>query len=100
MTDQYVRMVNGEPVPMTAEEIAERQAEENAPPPPLPLETQLSNIYDAQSVDVRASLAPLRAAVKLELELGHYDVVLAIIQNATIPAELETVRTQLLGVLA
>ncbi len=46
MTDRYVKMVNGVEIPMTPEEIAERQAEENAPPPPPPLNVRLDGIFN------------------------------------------------------
>lgn len=67
-----------------------------APVPKSRIE-RLSTIFDAQPVDLRAQFAPLRAAVKTELELGHVTVARRVIELALIPAELESVRVQLLA---
>lgn len=93
------KIVNGETVPMTPEEIAEWEAgQDNTIIPSDPVE-MLSSIFDAQPPDLRAAFAPLRAAVNLELQLRHYDVVKLIIQGATVPVELEPLRQQLLGII-
>ena len=100
MTEQYVRMVNGLEVPMTAEEVAERQAEENASPPPLPLDQQLNAVFSSLPLETQADFAPLKAAVKLELDQAHIEIASLIIQRASIPAELESARQTMLDILA
>jgi hypothetical protein len=84
--------------PCTAEEEAEKLARENAPLPPPPLQTQLNALFElALTPEQQADLAPLKAAVKLELEQGRANIAKLIIQRATIPAELEPLRQQMLG---
>lgn len=93
------KIVNGETIPMTPEEIAEWEAgQDNTPPQPDPVEV-LSDIFDTQPAELRAAFAPLRAAVNLELQLKHYDVVKLIIQGATVPEQLEPLRQQLLSII-
>jgi hypothetical protein len=94
------KIVNGELVPMTPEEIAEWEASQQPIVEQLPDATLvLSTVFDSQPAELRAMFAPLRAAVNLELELGHYNVVRLIIQGATVPEELEPLRQQLLDLL-
>jgi hypothetical protein len=49
----YTRMVDGVEVPMTAEEIAERQAEEALPPEPEPLYTRVAQAFGSLSLDLQ-----------------------------------------------
>ncbi|HEY9685474.1 MAG TPA: hypothetical protein V6C52_00715 [Coleofasciculaceae cyanobacterium] len=89
----------GEPtqhVDLTAEEIAARQVEENTPPPPLPLSEQLNAIFETLPAEIQADFAPLKAAVKLELDQKREHIARLIIQRATIPPELESLRQALL----
>lgn len=53
--------------------------------------------FDALDINLRAQFAPLKAAVHLELQQDNVDVAKAIIQTATIPAELESLRAELLA---
>jgi uncharacterized protein YfaP (DUF2135 family) len=71
----------------------------NAPPPPVPLTNQLNAIFEQSlAPELQADLAPLKAAVKLELDQGRANIAKLIIQRATIPVELEPLRTQMLEV--
>lgn len=97
MTERYIKLVNGIEVDMTAEEIAQRQTEENAPPPPLPLADQLNQIFSELQPEQQADLSPLKAAIKLELEQNRLEIARLIIQRATIPIELENVRQDMLA---
>lgn len=96
MTERYIKLVNGIEVDMSAEEIAQRQAEENTPPPPPPLADQLNQVFSALQPEQQADLSPLKAAVKLELDQNRLGIARLIIQRATIPAELESVRQDML----
>jgi hypothetical protein len=96
----WIKLVDGVEVEMTPEEIEQRQSEENAPLPPLPLAQQLDVVFSSLPLETQADFAPLKAAVKLELDQDHTEIASLIIQRATIPAELETVRQNLLGILA
>lgn len=87
-----------EEVDMTPEEITARQAEE-ALPQPVPVASQLDAIFGTLTPETQADLAPLKAAVKLELEQGRIEIVVLIIQRAQIPEELEPVRHSMLEVL-
>jgi hypothetical protein len=87
-------------IELTADEIAQREAEENAPPPPLPLVQQLDVVFSSLPLETQADFAPLKAAVKLELDQEHIEIASLIIQRATIPEELEAVRQNLLDILA
>ncbi len=100
MTNRYVKMVNGVEIPMTPEEIAERQAEENAPPPPLPLNVRLDGIFNGLPVEIRAQFYYLKPAIKLAIEQGDTEAAEAIIANAPVPSELEAVRQSLLAQFA
>jgi hypothetical protein len=86
-------------VAWTDAEIATRKAEEAAAaePKPLPLDVRLTAIYEAAPLELQADFAALRTAVKDELAAGRVDIAKLIIQRATIPAELEQVRTALLA---
>lgn len=99
MTESYIKMVDGVEVPMTPEEIAERQAEEALPPPPPPIAQQLDTVFDSLAPEIQADFSPLKAAVKLEIEQNHLDIAKLIIQRASVPPELEPVRTQMLSLL-
>ncbi len=100
MTDRYVKMVNGMEIPMTPEEIAERQAEENAPPPPPPLNVRLDGLFNDLPVEIRAQFYYLKPAIKLAIEQGDTEAAEAIIANAPVPSELEAVRQSLLAQFA
>jgi hypothetical protein len=89
----------GEPtqyVDLTEEEIAARQAEENAPPPQPTLTEQLNTIFETLPEETQADFAPLKAAVKLELEQNRIQIARLIIQRAVVPLELESLRQDLL----
>lgn len=94
---RYVKLVDGVEIDMTPEEIAERQAEENTPAS-VPLSQVLNTIFESLPLESQADLAPLKAAVKLELEQGRLEMVKLIIQRAAVPVELEVVKTQMLNV--
>jgi hypothetical protein len=86
-------------VDMTADEIAARQVEENTPLP-LPIPDQLNAVFNQLPLETQADFSPLKAAVKLELDQNRLDIASLIIQRATISEDLETVRQQLLDILA
>lgn len=89
----------GEPtvyVDLTEEEITLRQAEESAPPPPPPLIEQLRDLFEELSPELQADLAPLKAAVRLEMEQNRPEIARLIIERAAVPAELETIRQAML----
>jgi hypothetical protein len=88
-----------EDIDMTPEEIAQRQTEENEPPPPMPLGAQLNNLFSTLTPELQADFAPLKAAVKLELDQSNAAIAKLIIQRATIPAELENIRQAMLDIL-
>lgn len=117
----YLRLMNSDPEQFT--DSARYGSSSNAENPPFPapegfewvegtppqdalpyveptLDDRLSTIFDAQTVELRAQFAPLRAAVRTELQLGHADVAEAIIAQADIPVELEPIRTALLAEFA
>lgn len=56
----------------------------------------LNDQFNALPVPVRAKFAPLKAAINLELQQGHYSVVEAIIDLAEVPPELEETKATLL----
>jgi len=97
MTDRYVKLVNGVEVDMSADEIAQRQAEESAPPEPLPLSEQLNQLFATLPQEQQADLSPLKAAVKLELEQSQTEIARLIIERAAIPTELESLRQSMLA---
>ncbi|MCE3236989.1 MAG: hypothetical protein K0Q50_3181 [Vampirovibrio sp.] len=92
---RWIKLVNGTEIEMTPEEIAQRQTEENTTAP-LSLAEQLSTLFSNLPAEQQADLAPLKAAVKLELDQGHTEIARLIIARASIPAELEAVRTSML----
>lgn len=108
---EYTKMINGQAVPMTEAEILHRQQDElqwqEASQEKQALAAQaeliqalsndLSQLFDEQSLELRAQFAPLRAAVKTELELGHVDVARKIIELAEIPEPVEPVRQDMLA---
>ena len=100
MTDRYVKMVNGEEIPMTPDEIAARQAEEAIGPPPPTLGMRLDSIFSSLPVEVRAQFYHLKAGIKVALEERDMPVAKAIIQGVTVPSELEAVRQSLLQLFA
>lgn len=61
-----------------------------------PLSGKLTAIFESLPLELQADFAPLKAAVKLELDQGHMDVAKLIIQRAKVPAELEPLRAQML----
>lgn len=68
---------------------------ENSPSIP-PLADRLKALNSGLPADIRAQLAPLRAGLKELLAEGDLEAGKVLIQDATIPAELEPVRTQML----
>ncbi len=97
---RYVKMINGVEVEMTPEEIATRQAEENAEPPPEPLNVRLDAVFITLPLEARAQFYEKKAAVKLALEQGDVEAAQAIINGASVPSELEAVRQSLLQLFA
>lgn len=61
------------------------------------LAEELNAVFETLDEDTQADLAPLKAAVKLELDQGRAGIAKRIIQRASIPAELESVRQAMLG---
>jgi hypothetical protein len=83
--------------PCTPQEQTEYDARIAAPLPPPSLSQQLSNSFEQSlTPEQQADLAPLKAAVKMELEQGRINVARLIIQRATIPPELEPLRQRML----
>lgn len=98
MTDRYVRMVDGVEVPMTADEIAERQAEENAAPPPLtPLE-QLRAMFTQLPVEIQSLLGETAAAVFMFLDQGNPAAARQKILDTVVSDELIELKNNMLGV--
>lgn len=65
-----------------------------------PLSERLRQIFEQElSSEVQADLSPLKAAVKMEMEQTRYEIARLIIQRASIPVELESIRAQLLALL-
>lgn len=93
---RWIKLVNGAEVEMSADEIAQRQAEENLPPL-LSLAEQLNLLFSSLPLAQQADLSPLKAAVKLELDQGRTEVAKLIIERAVIPPELESVRDTMLN---
>jgi hypothetical protein len=61
---------------------------------------QLRQAFEAElSLEAQADLAPLKAAVKMELEQNRPGIARLIIQRATIPPELEAIRAGLLRLI-
>lgn len=81
---------------LTSDEMAERLQEESQPIV-YSLETQLDSIFSSLSLEQQADFSPLKAAVKLELELGNQAIAKLIIERATVPEELESVRQNMLS---
>jgi hypothetical protein len=87
----------GEFDPAIYEEVAGELPEDWEAEQPTDLAFRLAGIFDSQPVSLRARFAPLRVAVKLELDLDHADVAREIIVQAEIPPELEPLRQELLA---
>lgn len=69
-----------------------------APPPPkLPLTERLKAYLDAQPVQVRAAYEPLRRPVWDAIERGDLAVARYLIEQASVPAELEPQRQAMLA---
>lgn len=67
----------------------------------LPLSEQLRLVFEtALPPEAQADLASLKAAVKMELEQDRHTIARLIIERASIPPELETIRQQLLDLLS
>lgn len=103
MTDYVKRVFNiatGEStdIPMTPEEIAQRQAEEALPKPPPSIAEQLEEVFRTLPVEVRAQFYPLKAGIKVALEERDLPMAKAIIQGATVPYELKGTQQSLLQV--
>lgn len=92
----YLKLVDGIEVEMTPEEVAQRQTEENTVPT-LPLAEQLNQVFSELPIEQQADLSPLKAAVKLELDLGNTMLAQLIITRAIIPSGLETIRQAMLA---
>ncbi|MEM0966609.1 MAG: hypothetical protein AAGJ81_10720 [Verrucomicrobiota bacterium] len=67
------------------------------PPPELPLTDQLKALLDNQPALIRANFEPLRRPVWDAIERGDYEVAKILIQGATVPPELESVRQEMLS---
>jgi hypothetical protein len=98
MTEQYIKLINGESVVMTSEEIIQRQQEEAMPRPPLSLAEQLDFIFLELPPESQADFSPFKAAVKLELEQNRNNIAQLIIQRANIPPGLESFRQSMLAI--
>jgi len=66
-------------------------------PLPVPLIDKLANFMNAQSIEVQAQFAALRAAVKNELSEDRPLVAKAIIENTQVPEELAEAKVALLA---
>lgn len=64
--------------------------------PPVSLAEELNAVFQTLDEDTQADLAPLKAAVKLELDQGRAGIAKRIIRRANIPPELESVREAML----
>ncbi|WP_373531908.1 hypothetical protein [Vampirovibrio sp.] len=65
-----------------------------------PITERLRQAFEGElPPEAQADLAPLKAAVKMELEQNRPEIARLIIERATIPLELETVRNGLLQLL-
>lgn len=66
----------------------------------LPLTEQLRQAFETGlPFEVQADLAPLKAAVKMELEQNRSEIARLIILRASIPEELESIRQALLNLI-
>lgn len=81
---------------LTETEVSARLQEESQPTV-YSLETQLDTIFSSLTFEQQADFSPLKAAVKLELELGNQTIAQLIIERASIPEELESVRQDMLS---
>jgi len=104
----YVKKVDGVDVPMTEEEIAQRQAEEARVQAEdnRPLAEKLSAGWDSQSADVQAAFAHVRVAVAFHLDMytrtgepKFKAVAFKLIQDTPVPPELAEVKAALLSQL-
>lgn len=59
----------------------------------------MNAVFAELPIATRASLAPLKAAVKVEIEEGNFDVVAEIINQTVVPPELDAAKQQLLAIL-
>lgn len=64
---------------------------------PLDLAGRLNEMFQALDPVAQADLAPLKAAVKLELDQGRLEIARLVIGRAQIPADMETLRQQMLA---
>jgi hypothetical protein len=83
--------------PCTVEEEVEKLERENAPIPAPPLLDRLKAMFSALPTSTQATLGPLAAAVFMFLTQNNPEAAKLVIQQATIPAELEPLRQQMLG---
>jgi hypothetical protein len=66
-----------------------------------PITERLRQVFDNDlPAEMQADLAPLKAAVKMELEQNRPHIARLIIQRATIPEALEALRQAMLSLLA
>ena len=88
-------------VDLTEEELAQKQADQaawQAAQSQIPLSEQLDTFFrENLPEEAQADFAPLRLSVKDAFLEGKENIAKLIIQRATIPLELEPLRTQLLG---
>lgn len=97
MSNQYIKLVNGIEVPMSQQEIEQRQKEEMSHLPLGPsLNDILNLVFSELPPEQQADLAPLKAAVKLELDQNRPEIARLIIERATIPPALENSRQAML----
>lgn len=73
--------------------------EDIEPYKPLTLSEQLETIFEAQPVDIRAAFYPHRPAIKEALLNDDFEAAGFIINSVTVPAGLEAVKDDMLGVL-
>lgn len=100
MSERYVKLVDGVEVDMTAEEIAQRQAEE-AQPLPIDLIGELDSLFKAQPMALQILFAGPKALAKEYADAGDWQTVRDVIEATPIPeqnAELANpVKAQLLA---
>jgi len=65
--------------------------------PAVPLIDRLNVIFAAQPLELRAQFGPLRAAVKTAFDYNDIEAAYATIAGASVPQELESIRTALLA---
>lgn len=62
-----------------------------------PLHAVLDAIFVVLPVEVRAQFYPLKAAIKLAIEVGDIEAAMAIIQGTPVPPDLQAVKDAMLA---